>query len=277
MDDHLRRLATKQYDLVAGWQLLGASWTKRMVKHRVQPHRWRVVPRGVYALNNAPLTRQQLWMAATLTSPNSFLSGASAGACFGFRPWRGSFEVITRPGTGGPRRLGRVLVRRSLTLDGDVTRHHGIPILTAARALIDLAPHLRDKGTRRAFREALRLKVTTRERLAETLARHEGRPGTPLLADLTARYGHLPYQRTRSDPESRALELVTDASLPMPLVNTRINGEEADLAWPDRKLIIEIDGPQYHRFPEEDARKQALWERAGYAVRRVSSEAIYHR
>src|SRR5947209_11073129 len=219
MDVDLRALAAKQYDLVGAWQLRALGWTPRMVDHRVCEHRWRMVHRGVYALNNAPLTRHQLWMAATLTSPNSFLSGASSGACWGFRPWRGSFEVITRPGTGGPRRLGKVLVRRSLTLDGDVTRHQGIPILTAARALIDLAPHLPDKGTRRAFREALRLKVTTRTELKRTLARHQHRPGAPLLADLTARYGHLPYQRTRSDPEGRALELVTDAGLPPPRVN----------------------------------------------------------
>jgi len=168
-----------------------------------------------------------------------------------------------------------VLVRRSLTLDEDLTRHLGIPILTAARALIDLAPHLPDRGTRRAFREALRLKVTTRAELARTLARHQHRPGTPLLADLTARYGHLPYQRTRSDPEGRALELITDAELPLPRVNVRINGEEADLVWPERRLIVEIDGPDFHRFQDEDIRKEQCWIKAGYRVRRIPSGAIY--
>ena len=53
--------------------------------------------------------------------------------------------------------------------------------------------------------------------------------------------------------------------------------EEADLAWPDLKRIIEIDGPQYHRFPEEDARKQGIWERAGFTVRRRPSDAVYRR
>ena len=41
------------------------------------------------------------------------------------------------------------------------------------------------------------------------------------------------------------------------------------------KLIIEIDGPQYHRFREEDARKQERWERAGFTVRRIPSDAVY--
>src|SRR5438094_10660154 len=126
MDVHLRALAAEQYDLVAGWQLLRAGWTQRMVKHRVQTHGWRLVHRGVYVLNNAPLTRHQLWMAATLTSPNSVLSHASAGACYGLRPWRGSFEVITRPGSSGPKRWGRVLVVRSEALKGDITRHQAM-------------------------------------------------------------------------------------------------------------------------------------------------------
>ena len=40
-------------------------------------------------------------------------------------------------------------------------------------------------------------------------------------------------------------------------------------------MIIEIDGPQYHRFREEDARKQERWERAGFTVRRIPSDAVY--
>lgn len=54
-----------------------------------------------------------------------------------------------------------------------------------------------------------------------------------------------------------------------------VAGEEADLVWPERKLIVEIDGPQYHRFADEDARKQTLWEGAGYVVSRVPSDDVY--
>src|SRR2546425_8226515 len=130
MAPHVRALAAKHYDVVAAWQLFAVGWTRRMIIHRIRAHGWRVVHRGVYALNSAPLTRHQLWIAATLTSPNSFLSHASAGACHGFRPWRGSFEVITRPGSSGPKRWGRVLVVRSEALKGDITRHPAIPITT---------------------------------------------------------------------------------------------------------------------------------------------------
>jgi very-short-patch-repair endonuclease len=276
MDVHLRRLAAGQSDVVAGWQLLAAGWTPRMIKHRVRSHGWRVVHRGVYALTRAPLTRRQLWLAAALTSPGSVLSHASAGSCWGFRPFKGSYETVTRPGSGGPRRMGGILVLRSSMLAGDVTRHAGIPITTAARALLDLAPHLPERATRRNFREALRLRTTTTTLVLETVARHDRRRGSPLLAQLATLYSRIPYERTRSDAEGRALEVLHDAGLPAPRVNIRIAGEEADLVWPERRQIVEIDGPQYHRFADEDARKERRWKAAGYTVRRLGSDAVYH-
>lgn len=275
MDVHLRKLAAAQADVIAAWQLLETGMTRRMIDGRVQRDGWRVVYPGVYALTQAPLTRRQRWIAATLTTPDTFLSHASAGACFGLRPWKGRYETVTRPGSGGPEQFRNLLVCRSNCLAGDTTIRDGIKITTAARVLIDLAPRLDTRETRRAFREALRLKVMTRPELSETLSRHPGRRGTRLLRELVTRYAEVPYARTRSDAEGHALELLHDAGIDQPRVNTRIAGEEADLAWPDRNRIIEIDGPEYHRFPEEDARKERAWKAAGYTVRRLSSDAVY--
>jgi hypothetical protein len=277
MDVHLRELAARQYDVVAAWQLVEAGSTSRMVNHRVRERGWRRIHPGVYALTHAPLTRHQLWIAATLTAPGTVLSHASAAASVGFRPFKGRFETVTRPGSGGPRRHPGVLVFRSTTLDGNTTRHEGIAITTPARTLLDLAPELDAAATRRAFRELLRLKLATTEELLSTVARHPGMRGTLVLRQLGERCANLPYERTRSDAESLALEILHDAGVPPPRVNMRIAGEEADLAWPDWRRIIEIDGPQYHQFADEDARKQRRWESAGYVVRRISSDAVYDR
>ena len=121
----------------------------------------------------------------------------------------------------------------------------------------------------------IRLKVTTAQEVQATLARHRYRPGSRLLRELSTRYADIPYARARSDAESRALEVLHDAGAQPPRVNMRIAGEEADLSWPDRRLIVEIDGPQYHQFAGEDARKQRLWEAAGFTVRRVPSDVVY--
>jgi very-short-patch-repair endonuclease len=274
MDVRLRELAARQDDLVARWQLLADGWSPKMVERAVRRGAWRSVHRGVYALTHAELTRRQRWLAATLTAPSTFLSHASAGACQGFRPFDGAFEVVTRRGSGGPRRIGAVLICRSTTLDGHTTVHEGIPITTAERTLVDLAPHLDAKAMKRAFREALRLGTTTPQKVASLTSQRTHR-STALLTDLATRYAHIPYRRTRSDAEALALEQIHDAGEASPRVNVRIAGEEADLAWPTRKEILEIDGPQFHRFPEEDARKARLWRKAGYTVRRVGSDAVY--
>src|SRR5690349_7395305 len=165
---------------------------------------------------------------------DSVLSHASAAACWGFRPWEARFETITRPGNGGPRREGGVLVCHSKMLDGDVTRHEGIAITTPERVLIDLSPGLSERDTGRAFREAIRLKRTTARKVGLGLAKHRGRRGTKLLADLADRYVGIPYSRTRSNAEARALEVLHDAGVEPPNLNTNIAGEEADLVWPKR-------------------------------------------
>lgn len=276
MDVRLKRLAARQADLVAAWQLAAAGYSPDMIKHRLSKWGWRKVHRGVYALTHAPLTQRQLWLAATLTTRDSYLSHASAAACWGFRPHKSNYQIVTRPGSGGPRQMGTLLVLRSKTLEGNTTTHNGIRITTAARTLIDLAPNMSAKETGRAFRELIRLKLTTTQQLSETLDNHPTHRGTHLLRDMTTRYSTLPYARTRSNAEGKALEVLHDAGIEQPKVNIHVAGEEADLTWPEHKLIIEIDGPQFHMFKDEDARKQRKWAKAGYVVRRIPSDAVYN-
>jgi hypothetical protein len=272
MDSHLHALAAAQADVVAAWQLRRRGWSWAKIKHHARSRGWRRIHPGVYALNAAPPRRVQLWWAAALTSPTSVLSHGSGGACFGFYRFEKDYEVITRPGTGGRRRQGGVLVFRSKRLEGDVTRHMGIPITTAERVLVDIAPGLDRKRLGRAFREAIRLRTTTARAVHDCVAAHGG---SALLLDLATRYATIPYERTRSNPEARALEVLHDAGIEPPLVNVKVAGEEADLVWLVRKLIVEIDGPQYHQFREEDARKERAWRAAGFTVRRIPSDAVY--
>lgn len=273
MDSHLRQLAARQRDVVAAWQLRRAGWSWKKVRHQSARLGWRRVHPGVYVLSQAAPTQIQLWWAAALSSPDSALSHGSGGACFGFYRFEEGFEVVTRPGQGGRRRQGGLLVFRSKRLDGEVTRHLGIPITTAERVLVDLTPGLSDKRAGRCFREAIRLRRTTAARVLQCVRRHGSSPA--LLARLATRYASVPYGRTRSDAEARALELIQDAGIEAPAVNVRIAGEEADLVWISRRVIVEIDGPQYHRFRDEDARKEALWRGAGYTVRRAPSGLVY--
>src|SRR6478609_5016390 len=103
MKDVLRELAARQDDVVAVWQLRRRGLTRSAADHQV-----RGLPElqdGVHLTGHAPPIRRQRMWAAALTAPDRFVSHASAGDAYGFRPWAGAFEVVTGVGSGGPRRF----------------------------------------------------------------------------------------------------------------------------------------------------------------------------
>jgi hypothetical protein len=272
-------MAASQFNRVARQQLLDLGISLRTIEDRLAAGRLVAVEEGVYAF--PPLLAHDdwaKWMGATLTAPESFLSHISAAAAREFWSLGRDFETVTRRGSGGPRRLGGVLVFRSVTLDGDVEELEGIPITTVPRILLDLARiRISDRALARAVREAIRLKLTTTAALTDFLIAHKGFRGVRRLARTLTRYSGLPLERARSGAEVFALEILRDARRPMPRLNHRIAGEEADLSWPRVRLIIEIDGGPFHLDVGEDARKQAAWESAGWEVRRIDSDDVYER
>jgi len=271
----LIELAGRQHRCVARRQLHALGYGDRAIAHRVAGGRLIRVYEGVYAVAPDPADDRTRWMAATLTAPGSVLSHSSAATAWGLRSLKAPFETVTRAGDGGPELKQGVLVCRSKALVDHATRLDGIPITTAERTLIDLAPHLADRALARAVRDAVRLKTTTPSDLFVALARHRGRRGTRRMHAAVSRYAGLPLQRTRSDAEALALELLRDAGRPRPANNERIAGEEADLIWPAWRLIVELDGPQFHLDASEDLRKQRAWESAGWTVRRLPTDDVY--
>ena len=58
-------------------------------------------------------------------------------------------------------------------------------------------------------------------------------------------------------------------------MNERVAGEEADLSWPEARLVVELDGPSYHVLRDADIRKTKVWRAAGFDVRRLPTDAVY--
>lgn len=276
-DARIAELAGRQFNRVSRRQLAELGISDRAIAHRIAMGRLVAVEQGVFGI--APILEDDWgrWMAATLTAPRSFLSHLSAAAAWGLLSGPRRVECVTRPGSGGPRRHGGVLAFRSSTLDGDVTMERGIPITSVPRTLLDLARAVGDRALARAVREAVRLELTTLAALGDHLGRHRGRRGSRRLAQTVARYSGLPLESARSGAEIHALEILRDANRPLPRLNARIAGEEADLSWPTERLIIEIDGGPFHLDVGEDARKQRTWETAGWTVCRVPSDDVYER
>jgi very-short-patch-repair endonuclease len=91
-----------------------------------------------------------------------------------------------------------------------------------------------------------------------------------------AKYRGLPIERARSGAEVRALEILRDAGIELPRLNVDVAGEEADLSWSQRRLIIEIDGGPWHLDVGADARKEAAWQGAGWKVVRIDAGDVYN-
>ena len=271
MKDVLRDIAARQSGCVAAWQLRRAGLSWHAIRHRTRD--LRRLHDGVFLTGDAPMTRLQRWWAATLTAPGSVLAFASAGAAYEMRPWEGAFEVIVRSGSGGPRRQHALLVCRTKHLRA--TTLGGLPITTPERTLADLWPSLDERAQGRMLRNALRLRRLTVPSLAAHLSQASARQRPRSLVHRVARYESLQLDRCRSDAEALAIVLLADAGTPAPNVNVRIAGVEADLSWPDRRLIIEIDGGSFHQDKLEDARKTSIWRAAGWRVERLPAGVVY--
>jgi hypothetical protein len=277
-DVRIAEVAGRQFNRVSRSQLLALGMSNKALDRRLSTGRLLSVEEGVFAV--PPLLEHDewgAWMGATLTAPGSRLSHVSGAAAYGFWSLSRTFETITRPGSGGPCHHGGVLVYRSSVLKGDCTVLRGIPITSVARVLLDLARGVSDRALARSLREAIRLELVTVDGIADALGRHRGRRGSRRLSDALARYSGLPLERARSGAEIRALEILRNAGRPLPDLNVRLAGEEADLSWSSSRLIVEIDGGPFHMDRGEDARKTARWEAAGWTVRRISSDDVYER
>jgi hypothetical protein len=275
-DAQVAAVAGRQFNRISRQQLLGLGHSARTIDRDLEARRLAPVEQGVYAV--APLLEHDewgRWMGATLTAPGTFLSHASSAAARGFWSFERHFETVTRPGSGGPRRHGGVLVYRSATLENDVAELNGVPVTTVPRTLLDLAVGVTDRALARAVREAVRLDLITLTAIGDALGNYRRRRGAGRLAATVARYSGLPLERARSGAEVRAMEILRDAGRPLPRLNHRIAGEEADLSWPAIRRILEIDGGPFHLDVGEDARKQQRWEAAGWTVERVSSDDVY--
>lgn len=272
-------VAGRQFNRISSRQLRELGLTKRSIAHEISVGRLVEVERGVFAV--APVLEHDdwgRWMGATLTAPNTYLSHASAAACRGFWSRPREFETVVRHGSGGPRRHGGVLAFHSIVLDGDTAEYEGVPMTTVPRTLLDLAGQrsMTDRALARAVRDAVRLDLTNLWELGDVLGRHRGRRGCGRLGVVLQRYSGLPLRHARSGAEVRAMEILRDAGRrPLPLLNAKRAGIEADLSWTRDRLIVEIDGGPFHQDKGEDARKEAAWRAAGWTVRRIDADAVH--
>jgi very-short-patch-repair endonuclease len=82
---------------------------------------------------------------------------------------------------------------------------------------------------------------------------------------------------TRSELERWFAELCRDAGLPPPALNSFIAGFEVDVIWHEGRVVVELDGHEFHRTRaafERDRARDAALQVAGYRVLRITHRRL---
>lgn len=271
----LARLAAKQHGRVARWQIYPRWLSADQIRNRLASGHLHEIHRGVYAVGYPGGDRLGRWMGAILAGePGALLSHRSAAALYGTINDRERTHVTTA--TKRRNRDGIVFPCSAVPADERAVVE-GIPSTSISRTLLDLAGSEGQQAFGRACREAAFKRLTAKMGLPRLCTRYEGRRGTRIVIDAFRR-GTVPAVHTKSELEDIFLELlIADGSVPLPAINTLIQvaGEdlEVDCAWPERRLVIELDGGRAHELPdrfEEDRRRDRLLIAAGWRVVRFT-------
>ena len=275
------RRAADAWGVLSLDELFACGLSRGAISDRVLNGRLHPVHRGVYAVGHANLPLEGRFLAAVKASgPTAVLSHMSAAALWGFMTWDDRYPEVTVVGAWSGRHP-RLRIHRTARLDlDDSARHHGIPVTSPARTLLDLAARLDHRPLRSATRRAQSLYRVNVRQLVDVLARHRRRRGCAALARIVAT-GPAP---TRSELEDATLDLMLRGRLAHPDVNVALwlGGRRVvpDFRWPQQRLVVEADGAAWHDNQlarEDDAERQALLEADGERVLRVTWDQVIAR
>jgi hypothetical protein len=175
--------------------------------------------------------------------------------------------------------------RSSDLVPSDVTTIGGIPVTTRARTLLDLGAVVRPGLVSRALEQWLREGHTTVRQVRAALddVSRKGRRGAGVLRQV------LDGRALGTQPSDALAELVLAETMramgsPQPayhhLIHVGAEVFEADFAYPELMLAIEVDGYGPHTTPaqfEEDRRRQNLIVEVGYMVQRYTAKRVLSR
>jgi very-short-patch-repair endonuclease len=271
-------IGVRQHAVITYHQLVDLGAGRGAIGHARRIGRIHGIHRGVYALvPPEALPPLGLEHAAVLAcGPQALLSHHSAAAAWGIRPARlGDVEVAVVGRDAGRHRDGIRVHRFAKLHDRDIRVCAGMPIVSPARTLMDIAGGLSEREFERAFDEALIRELMTVGDVRATIAHYPRRPGASRLANLADPDRNT--TATRSAAEELVLELVRRARLPAPEVDVQVGRFRADFLWRSERVIVEVDGYKYHRgrFPfERDHERDAEHTHVGFLVLRVTTRQL---
>jgi very-short-patch-repair endonuclease len=239
-DQIIVRLASRSHGVVTRAELLQAEITVHEIRVRLERGTLLPLYRGVYRVGHHAPSREARYIAAVKAcGEGAVLCGLAAAHL-----WRLIKGAPPQPEVLTPanRRVrGLILCRARRTAIHRVV-WFGIPITTIPRTLVDLASSLPEADLARVCHEAGVLYRTTPRQVDAVLQQLPNASGRKKLKRVL--HGDVPV--TLSRLESRFLELLREARLPLPITNKVAGGHRVDCRWPEQQLTVELDSYRHH-------------------------------
>lgn len=283
--DTVRGLATQQNLVVGAAQLrqhgIDRSWVRREIlarrMHRPLPEAYYIGP-GIGAMT------ERAWLTAALHSCRMrgalYRETAIERLC-GWKRGKPALHVVTVVGRAGHDhptiRFHRTRALRAsdvVTVDGDRT-------VAFTRTILDLAYVLSKHQLANVLHHAAYCGILDLLELSWLLEKQHGYPWTSVVRGAIELY-RSGSAGTRSLSEDRFLDAWLRRDLPEPRVNDPSAfanlAIECDFVWPDRRLVVEVDGDRVHDRPnvtQKDAGRDAALAAAGWHVIRMSTASVW--
>jgi very-short-patch-repair endonuclease len=226
--------------------------------------------------------RQRLAAVFLTAPPGAVLSHKTAAALWNLdiplqKPGDMRVDLIVPTSSRAESRADRRVHRVGLDKD-EVTRRQSLPVTVPSRTWRDLAAVLQPPALL-AVADQLLADGCTRQALQEQLDRRPTGRGSARARTVLS----VADPRAGSPMESVLRWLLHVAGAPAPdlqhAIRTPVAVFHADLAWPDRKVLVEFDGDVHRdrRVFVEDLRRQNALVAAGWTVLRFTSADVLGR
>jgi very-short-patch-repair endonuclease len=270
-------VAGSQHTIITAAQLAECGLGRRAIAYRLATRYMRVVFRGVYSIGCGelpPLAREH---AALLASGEAaFISHHSAAFVWGLLKTAPEVVEVSLCGRSRGSRDG-LHVHRIKSIDRrELRRWDGLWVSSPARAVLEIAGTGSADELANVIDEGLARRLLQRSDLQAVLARNRPCRGAARLATLIADAGAMAV--TRSKAEKRFLKLIRAARLPLPETNARLGRYEPDFMWSRERLVVEIDGYNFHSGPDafrRDREKALALREHGLDVLRFTPDHVF--
>lgn len=245
------RIAARQHGVISLAQARAAGLSVKQLGTMCRGGEWTRPLPGVYASASCPKGWEQDLMAACVwAGSDAVASHRSAGQLWELDGCpTGQIEILFE--CSGKRAPDGITLRRTRFLPKfDRTVYRRVPVTTPTRTLVDLAAVLDERSLQMALDDALRrlVKLDVLDFRLDRYTEHRRR-GIPTLRRLVDDRKRLGIPG--SPLESRVAWLLAKSGLPQPVRQYEIFDRghflaRVDFAYPQHKVIIEVDGYRFH-------------------------------